>query len=206
MVAVLALVAALSVGGAAPVQAAGKEVSVGVERKSGVMPTIDGKVTAHGVKGIQVTVTSGGRKVTAKATFKSSNPKVASVSRKGKITVRKNGKATITVKYGGVTKKLRLTAGKHKWKAHHETVRIRRSTSTCRVCGAKFETCSLEYVDGQLKFVRNDTKHNQMHLARGEQCGMLPQKIWYQKVSYISHYSCSCGEWKKGEPVPKSTF
>lgn len=47
-----------------------------------------------------------------KATFKSSNKKVASVTKKGKITAKKKGKAVITVKTNGITLKCKITVKK----------------------------------------------------------------------------------------------
>ena len=47
-----------------------------------------------------------------KVTYKSSNTKVATVSSKGKITAKKAGKATITVKAGNKVKKITVTVKK----------------------------------------------------------------------------------------------
>ncbi len=44
-----------------------------------------------------------------KATFKTSNKKIAVVSKGGKITAKKSGKATITVKSNGVTLRCKVT-------------------------------------------------------------------------------------------------
>ena len=44
-----------------------------------------------------------------KATFKSSNAKIATVNSKGKITAKKKGKATISVKTNGITLKCKVT-------------------------------------------------------------------------------------------------
>lgn len=72
-------------------------------------------LTATGTS--QLKVTYAGKNVTKKAAYKSSNKKVASISRKGKIDAKKTGSCTITVKYKGKTKKLSLKVTKpyYKW-------------------------------------------------------------------------------------------
>ena len=65
--------------------------------------------------------------------FKSSNTKVATVTKKGKVTAKKKGKATITVKVGKKSLKCKVTVvnkHKHDWvitkeKSHYETVKTR---------------------------------------------------------------------------------
>ena len=57
----------------------------------------------------RLTVKYKGKDVTLKASYKSSNPKVVSVSKKGKITAKKKGKSVIKVKYKRISKKLTLT-------------------------------------------------------------------------------------------------
>lgn len=47
--------------------------------------------------------------VKKKVTFKSSSPKVASVNKKGVITAKKAGKATITIKAGNKKVKVKVT-------------------------------------------------------------------------------------------------
>lgn len=62
------------------------------------------KVKTFTVKAVKNPITS-----PDKVTFKSSNKKVATVSSKGKITAKKKGTATITVKAGKKTKKIKVT-------------------------------------------------------------------------------------------------
>ncbi len=67
----------------------------------------------------QLKVKYGKKNVTKKAKYKTSNKKVLTVNKKGKVTAKKTGKATVTVKYKGKTKKVKFTVGKaahqHKW-------------------------------------------------------------------------------------------
>lgn len=63
-------------------------------------------------KSAQLKVKYGKKNVTKKAKYKTSNKKVLTVNKKGKITAKKVGKATITVKYGKKTKKVKFTVVK----------------------------------------------------------------------------------------------
>ena len=67
----------------------------------------------------QLKVKYGKKNVTKKAKYKTSNKKVLTVNKKGKVTAKKTGKAIVTVKYKGKTKKVKFTVGKaahqHKW-------------------------------------------------------------------------------------------
>ena len=47
-----------------------------------------------------------------KASYKTANKKIATVSKKGVITAKKTGKTTITVKVGKKTKKVKVTVKK----------------------------------------------------------------------------------------------
>lgn len=77
-------------------------------------------------KSTKLKVTYGGKNVTKKAKYKSSNKKAFTVSKKGVVTIKGAGKATITIKYKSKTKKLKFRATKeeaasssknheHKW-------------------------------------------------------------------------------------------
>ncbi len=63
-------------------------------------------------KSAQLKVKYGKKNVTKKAKYKTSNKKVLTVNKKGKITAKKVGKATVTVKYGKKTKKVKFTVVK----------------------------------------------------------------------------------------------
>lgn len=67
-------------------------------------------LTATGTS--QLKVKYAGKNVTKKAKYKSSNKKVATISKKGKIEAKNVGSCTITVKYKGKTKKLSLKVTK----------------------------------------------------------------------------------------------
>lgn len=148
-------------------------------------------LTVHGKKSVRLNVKCGGRNVTAKAKYKSSNTRVVSV-KKGKLTVKKNGGAVITVKCNGVTKKFKVVAGNHSWKAHKKTKTVKVYYERCN-CGAKF------YGDDSKEKLR---EHSMNHLRNGE------WDNWWceyenKKVTYIDYYHCTCGARKAGEPEPK---
>lgn len=63
-------------------------------------------------KSAQLKVKYGKKNVTKKAKYKTSNKKVLTVNKKGKITAKKVGKATVIVKYGKKTKKVKFTVVK----------------------------------------------------------------------------------------------
>ena len=63
-------------------------------------------------KSAQLKVKYGKKNVTKKAKYKTSNKKVLTINKKGKITAKKVGKATVTVKYGKKTKKVKFTVVK----------------------------------------------------------------------------------------------
>lgn len=58
---------------------------------------------------LQLKVTYGNRDVTRACKYSVNNRKVASVSKSGKITARKSGKVTVTVKYKKNSKKIKIT-------------------------------------------------------------------------------------------------
>jgi hypothetical protein len=81
-----------------------KKLSV---NKTKVTLKLKGGSKTFTIKAVKAPVTS-----LEKVTYKSSNKKVATVSSKGKITAKKAGKATITVKAGTKTKKITVTVKK----------------------------------------------------------------------------------------------
>lgn len=68
--------------------------------------------------------------VSGKATFKSSNKKVATVNSKGVITGKKAGKAVITVKVGKYTKKLTVTVKKPSFKLVKSSAKLKKGKKT----------------------------------------------------------------------------
>lgn len=91
--------------------------------------TFGGKLNITAKKKYQITVKYAGKNVTNKATYKTSNKKIAIVTKKGKITALKQGSCTIKVKYKGKTKNIKLkvikkTTHKHVWKAHKTTKQV----------------------------------------------------------------------------------
>ena len=63
-------------------------------------------------KTAQLTVKYDKKNVTSKSSYETSNSKIATVTKKGKVTAKKAGKATITVKYKGKSKKVKFTVQK----------------------------------------------------------------------------------------------
>ena len=104
-------------------------------------------VNVYGKKSYQLKVKGTSKKVT----WKSSNKKVAIVSKKGKVTGKKKGTAVITAKVSGRTYKCKVTVKdthKHVWKKHLKTIPIqtwhgKRFWSDTLGC-----TCGLEFGDG----------------------------------------------------------
>lgn len=97
-------------------------------------------LTAAGTS--QLTVKYNGKKVTSKATYKSSNKKVATVSKKGKVTAKKKGSCTITIKYKTKSYKLKLTVtAKPAAHTHSYTSKVTRA-ATCTTAGVRTYTCS----------------------------------------------------------------
>ena len=83
----------------------------------------------------QLTVKYGNKNVTSKAIYKSSNKKVATINKKGRIVAKKNGTTIITINYSGThmldlgivrlkikekarPQKIKLTVHKHTWKKY----------------------------------------------------------------------------------------
>lgn len=60
----------------------------------------------------QLTVKYGKKNITKKAKYKVSNKKIAVVDKKGKITAKKKGTCTVTIKYKGKTKKVKFVVVK----------------------------------------------------------------------------------------------
>lgn len=62
---------------------------------------------------------SGIANVTSKARYKTSNKRVISVSKTGKLKAKMNGTAALTVEYKGISKKIKVNvASRHTWKKH----------------------------------------------------------------------------------------
>jgi uncharacterized protein YjdB len=70
-----------------------------------------------------------------KTTYTSSNTKVATVDSKGKVTAKKAGTTTITVKNNGATAKVKITVKNPTAKAAKSTIKVKGST-TIKVTGA----------------------------------------------------------------------
>jgi len=111
------------------------------------------KMTMNVKQTKQLKVKYGKTNVTKKATYKSSNKKIVTVTKKGKITAKKAGTANITIKYKGKKKTVKVTVNKvkkptkttpekhvHEWEpqvAHN----VRKCTANIKVCNCgKFET------------------------------------------------------------------
>lgn len=103
-------------------------------------------VNVYGKKTYQLKVKGTSKKVT----WKSSNKKVATVSKNGKVTGKKKGTAVITAKVSGKSYKCKVTVKdthKHVWKNHYKTVpkqtwhgkRFWSYTAACS-CGLEFPT------------------------------------------------------------------
>lgn len=209
----LALVMIMALASPAPAaDAAGKaklNVRVTSPKKNVKMKGL--KLTVHGKKNVQLNVKYGGRDVTAKAKYKSTNPKAVSV-KKGKVTIRKAGNAVITVKYGGAAKKLRVAAGSHKWKAHKKTKTVSYNVSICNCGMILSDLCEVKYCEECMKhcYQPKDScicsckakQHSINHVRNGE-----PSNQWletrYKDVTYVDYYYCDCGAKKAGEPEPK---
>lgn len=96
-----------------PAQAAAKKVTVEIKSPKKGVKLSGSKLNAHVKKTVQLTVKYGSKDVSAKASYKSSNPAVISVGKGGKLAARKDGRAVVTVAYKGTSKKLNITVGKH---------------------------------------------------------------------------------------------
>lgn len=94
------------------------------------------KMTLLVGKTSQLTVKYGSSKVTGSATYKSSNKNIATVTKKGKITAKKKGTCTVTIKYKSKSYKLKLTVHKHSY-----TSKVTKA-ATCTKAGVRTYTCS----------------------------------------------------------------
>lgn len=199
------LLAAFIISGAMPVQAASKKIDIRISQATESVTFSNKKLIVHTKGRVQLIVNMGGENIAKKATYKSNKPNIVSVDKNGRLKAKKNGNATITVKYNGVVKKLKITAGKHKWKAVKRTKKIRDCMTTCNYCGATFQTYSLKKVNGLWSHVRNDREHYEEHIRKGEPAGVT-DKLYYKKVTYIHHYECTCGDRKAGDPEPQDVI
>lgn len=207
----LALVMALSSFAAPmPAQAAAKKITVEVKSPKKGVKLSGSKLNAHVKKAVQLTVKYGSKDVSAKASYKSSNPAVVSVGKGGKLAVKKDGKAVVTVSYKGTSKKLNVTVGKHSWKAHKAVKTINHLRLRCG-CGKLLPEieekdcpiCRRTYVWGYMGLCQCKL------MAHVDNCdSTLPatRVRTKKKVKYIDYYQCSCGMKKKGEPEPKDEY
>lgn len=186
----VALVMAVSASVPTPVHAAGK-MTLKVESPKKGVKLSGSKLKLHVKKSTQLQVRYNGKAVTTKAKYKSSNPKVVSVNRKGRLAVKKNGTATLTVKYKGMSKKLKVTVGGHNWKAHKKTKTVTCSVWRCQ-CGVDLCTMSEEEI----------REHRINHILNGEMTNCWPED-YEEKVTYTDYYYCECGAKKAGEPEPR---
>ncbi len=173
----------------------------------------------------QLKVKYGKKNVTKKAKYKTSNKKVLTVNKKGKVTAKKTGKATVTVKYKGKTKKVKFTVGKaahqHKWVKKtktqkkwvpkmveedvYKTVSIYRKVCCCGDI-IIYDDSDPEAVSALLR------EHGKKHLEMGlnstssslEVIGEKQVKIGtktvdrghYENVPCGTYYQCACGATK----------
>ena len=170
----------------------------------------------------QLKVKYGKKNVTKKAKYKTSNKKVLTVNKKGKVTAKKTGKAIVTVKYKGKTKKVKFTVGKaahqHKWVKKTKTQKkwvpkmveedVYKTVSIYRTvccCGDIFI-----YDDSDLEALRAfRIEHAKKHLEMGlnstssslEVIGEKKVKVGtktvdrghYEDVPCGTYYQCACG-------------
>ena len=205
----LALMMAIPVLPAMPAQAATKKLTVSVKSPKSGVKLSGSKLTVHGKKEIRLTVKSGKSVVTSKATCRSSSPKVVAVSKGGELVPKKNGKATVTVKYKGSAKKLSVTVSGHSWKAHKKTKTIDISGIKC-VCGKVItlekkdcERCKKYSYCGKNGWCCcKQSEHTRNHILKGEPSNYYLTSV-PKKVKYIDYYQCNCGAKKKGETEPK---
>lgn len=122
------------------------QVTVGSLKKNGKKYEV-----SPNQKKVKLKVTYGGKNVTKKAKYKSSNKKAFTVSKKGVLTVKGPGTSTITVKYAGKTKKVKVQSRTnksnsskshtHEWEDKQRDV-IRYIPDTDKVKGWSCERCS----------------------------------------------------------------
>ena len=207
----LALLMAVSMAVPTPAQAASKKVEVKVNSPKKGYTLRKATLKLHTKKPVQLTVRQNGKNVTAKASYKSTNKRVLQVNRKGKVTVKAQGAATIIVKYGKTKKALNVRVAKHNWKPCKKTVKVRKGIVRCN-CGAILP--ELEKKDCDFCKKNNlicadygyccckQRAHIRQHLFNDEKTNYW-YAYEYQKVKYVDHYTCECGMTKAGEPKPK---
>lgn len=156
-------------------------------------------------KKVQLKVKYNGKNITKKARYTTSNKKVASVSKKGVLTKKGSGNCTITIKYNGKVKKLKVQT-KHSWSKPVETDRgipNGRQNWVCNLCehlviGGSDESIKIHYDD--------------------EHPGQTPNGYYepsYTKTTFYVQY-CDCGaekpapgyeeiyaQWQKGMEMQK---
>lgn len=168
-------------------------------------------LTATGTS--QLKVTYAGKNVTKKATYKSSNKKVATISKKGKIDAKNVGSATITVKYKGKTKKLSLKVTKpyYEWCICEpgRTELITDAYGGGQICldvgyknsGAKTVTWDNLTTNTSIKYKNSDptlvsVNKNGGIEAKGKP-GKCTIKVTYKCISFtvpVTLYEYKCGE------------
>lgn len=123
---------------------AASKSSVSVSAKGASIKNNSLSLTATGTSQLTVIVKKGKHNVTKKATYKVSNSKVASVNKSGKITAKRKGSCTITIRYKKVTKKLKLkvTAPATRVKvnnayANNLSMKVKKSSQLMLVLGYK---------------------------------------------------------------------
>ncbi len=207
----LALLMAVSMAVPMPAQAASKKVEVKVKSPKKGYTLRKATLKLHTKKPVQLIVRQNGKNVTAKASYKSTNNRVLQVNRKGKVTVKAQGTATVIVKYGKTKKTLNVQVVKHNWKPHKKTVTVRKWVTRCN-CGAimpeyEKKDCDIckknNYMCADNGYCCCKQKaHTMQHLLNGENTN-----YWfgyeYPKVKYVDHYTCECGMTKAGEPKPR---
>ncbi len=103
-------------------------------------------------------------KINTKVTYKSLNPSIAIVSKKGVITARKAGKAVITVKANGKKRKVTVTVKKTKVNANSSViVTLNKSLKLSKTAvsikkGKKFTIKKASGIKGKVKFVSANKK------------------------------------------------
>ncbi len=205
----LALLMAVSITAPVPAQAASKKLEVKVKSPKKGYTLRKATLRLHTKKPVQLTVRQNGKNVTAKASYKSMDNRVLQVNRKGKVTVKAQGTATVIVKYGKTKKALNVRVAKHNWKPRKKTVKVRKGVIYCS-CGATLpenekkdcDICKKNEHVGYGYCCCKLLAHINQHITNNEKT-----ERWYgykyQKVKYIDHYTCECGMTKAGEPKPK---
>ena len=103
-------------------------------------------------------------KINTKVTYKSLNPSVATVSKKGVITAKKAGKAVITVKANGKKRKVTVTVKKAKGgKVSSAVINLNKSLKLSKAAvsikkGNKFTIKKASGIKGKVKFVSANKK------------------------------------------------